>query len=519
MKFPHLIFAVCVLAAVFLPAVPTHAQTAGEKSEKISPGDLGRIIADLDIDKFYGGVMIAAGESRPGPVLVLDGVLDIQDGGTLDGDAWIVGGKLIMTGGARVRGRVVLVNSEIFVSRSATVGAGIERYRCDCRFDAKEWEESGTVEFEKYTDPMEIRIRPKIAAGTPKRVQYTVLRAGLVRRNPRRPDPYVSGHVLADIPLWSSTHGHFGFDAELHIPLRGLSIGLAIRGYKKVFSNDYWQVSSPENAAILLLTGYEFADYHESRGAEVGLDFRLWGYLGLSLTAAYRKDYSLETGRAPSLFNSNQRLPDNPAIDDGVRTTVSAAIVYDSREEPESPGRAWYAALWGEAGFARGPGEFSYEALQLDARKYSPLPYELQLDIGARLFSTFDRAPRQVFQSLGGYGGVRGLPDRPFDVRRGDRLVLLSGELRRQLPDVPVFRSLFTEWNLLVFYDTGLLVEAENPTDVFGFLETPYRDWGKSVGLGITGESVLPYVGLYVARDLDGGYDGVRVILRIKRSF
>jgi hypothetical protein len=504
---------------MYLPAIPADGQTAGEKPEKISAGDLSRKIAELDFDVFYGGVMIAAGESRTGPVLVLDGVLDIQDGGILDGDAWIVGGKLILTGGARVRGRVVLVNSEIFMSRSAAVVGGVRRYRCDCRFDAEKWEESGSVEFEKYTDPMEIRTRPVVRAGTPKRVQYTVLRAGLARRNPRRPDPYVAGHILADVPLWSNTHGHFGFDAELKIPLRGLSIGLVMRGYKKVFSNDYWQVSSAENAGILVLTGYEFADYHESRGAEIGLDLRLRSYLGLTLTAAYRKDYSLETGRAPSLFQSNQRLPGNPAIDDGVRTTVSAAIVYDSREEPESPGRAWYAALWGEAGFAEGPGEYSYGAFQLEARKYSPLPYDLQLDIGARLFSTFDNSPRQVYQSLGGYGGVRGLPDRPFDVRRGDRLVLISGELRRRLPDVPVFRSLFTEWNLLVFYDTGLLAEADNPTDVFGFLETPYKNWGKSIGLGISGESVLPYVGLYVARDLDGGYDGVRGILRIARSF
>ena len=72
--------------------------------------------------------------------------------------------------------------------------------------------------------------------------------------------------------------------------------------------------------------------------------------------------------------------------------------------------------------------------------------------------------------------------------------------------------------SVLLFSDIGLLVQAEDPDDPFAFLEAPWEDWGKSVGLGVSGESILPYVGFYVAKDLDDGR-GVRAILRIERSF
>ena len=445
----------CALFLVIFVVPSAIAQPSNQDLEKLSHKDLNQQLSELNPDVFYGGLMIAGGQQRTGTFAVIDGTLDIQDGGTLEGDVWVIGGRLIMTGNARITGLVVLVDSEAFLSRTAVIEGGSRSYRCECRFKAEQWEESGKLEFEKYEDPMVIRIRPLIRVGKPTRVQYNILRLGIQRNNPRRPDPYVTGFAAVDLSLWSSTHGHFGFETGLKVPLRGHSAGLILGVYKKVFSNDYWQVSSGENATILVVTGWEFADYFESRGAEIGLEFKLTDYLDLSLINTWRKDYSLETGTAPSLFNSNQRLPDNPAIDDGDRVTLAAALVYDSREEPEWPESAWYASIWGEKGFADGPGDFSYEAFQLDLRKYSQLPYDLQLDVSGKLFSTFNPAPRQVYQSLGGYGGVRGLSDDPFAVSRGDRLVLLSGELRRPLPDVRYFSSVFTSWNWLVFYDTG----------------------------------------------------------------
>jgi outer membrane protein assembly factor BamA len=198
---------------------------------------------------------------------------------------------------------------------------------------------------------------------------------------------------------------------------------------------------------------------------------------------------------------------------------ASASLVYDSRREPARPGSAWYVELWGEKGFDNGPGEFAYEAFSIDLRKYMRLPYRFRLDLRGKLFSTLGEAPHQVYQSLGGYGGVRGLWDHPFDVRRGNRMTVYTVELRRQLPDVRFVSALFTSWDFLLFSDVGLLAEAEDPNDAVEFLKIPFDDWGKSLGVGISGESILPYVGVYVARGVQGGQGSWRAILRIERSF
>jgi hypothetical protein len=512
---------ICFIAVALVLAAAPSAYTSNadaDKPQKISPKKLTERIEQLGPAVHYGGVMVATGDTLAGPVVVIDGALDIQDGGVLVGDAWIVDGRLIMTGGATVRGRVHLVDSEVFRSRVAEVTGGVAVYRCECKIDAEVYEDENEVKFVKYEDPMAIRTKPYVRPDYPTRVQYNVLRVGLRRQNDRRPDPYVSGYALAHVPIWSSTHGHFGWDARVNVPLWGHRVGLVLRGYSRIISNDYWQVSQLENAFILVLTGWEFADYYQRQGGDLGLEFQFRESLRLSVTGSLGRDYSLETGRAWSLFNSNDRLPPNPPIDDGDRATVAAAFVFDSRREPARPANAWYVELWGEKGFESDFSDFSYEAFSVDLRRYNSLPLELQLDLRGKLFSTLSDSPRQVYQSLNGYGGVRGLPDQSFDVRRGDRMVLFTGELRRALPDVRFVRSVFTSWDLLVFTDIGLLVEAEDPDDPFAFLEAPWDDWGKSVGLGVSGESILPYIGFYVAKDLDDRR-GLRAILRIERSF
>lgn len=515
---PRYTFICFVALAIVLAAASTARSSTADKPLKISPKKLTQRIEALGAQVHYGGVMVAAGDTLAGPVVVIDGALDIQDGGVLVGDAWIVVGRLIMTGGATISGRVYLVDSEAFRSRVAEVTGGVATYACECKLDADEYEEKNEVKFVKYEDPMAIKTKPYIRPGYPTRVQYNVLRAGVKRENTRRPDPYVSGYALADVPIWSNTHGHFGWDAKVNVPLRGHRVGLVVRGYSRIISNDYWQVSRMENALILVLSGYEFADYYQRQGADLGLEFRFAESLRLVVTGSYGRDYSVENCRTWSLFNSNDRLPPNPPIDEGERATVGGAFVIDTRREPAQPVNAWYLELWGEKGFEADFGDYPYEAFSIDLRRYSSLPLDLRLDLRGKLFSTFSDSPRQVYQSLNGYGGIRGLPDQPFDVRRGDRMVVFSGELRRQLPDVRFVRAVFTRWSLLLFSDIGLLVEAEDPTDPFAFLDTSWENWGKSVGLGVSGESILPYVGFYLAKDLDDRR-GVRAILRIERSF
>ena len=96
---------------------------------------------------------------------------------------------------------------------------------------------------------------------------------------------------------------------------------------------------------------------------------------------------------------------------------------------------------------------------------------------------------------------------------------MFSSEWRYWLPEVPIVKWIFTQWNFLVFTDIGLLQAAENPTAPLEFLETPFDEWRKSAGIGVSGESFFPYLGVYVAKDLDGKRNSPRLILRINRNF
>lgn len=514
---PFLCAAVTILLVCVVSA--NVAAQAGQNPQKISAKKLTQLMETIRPAVHYGGVMIPAGDTLRGPVIAVDGALDIQDGGVLAGDAWIVNGRLILTGGAVVSGSIHLVNSEAFRSRLSVVTGSVSHYTCECGIVAEKLEGEGELVFKKMEDPLAIKTKLSFSPGRPTRVRYDVLRLGLTRRNPRHPAPHVHGHALIDVPLWLDTRGYLGFDVDATVPLDGERISLLARGFKKVHTNDDWQISRGENTWMLVLTGIEYLDYYERRGFELGLELRAYEYMRVQALATYGRDVSMVTGDAPSVFKSNQRLRDNPAIDDGDRLTVSGVLRYDSREDPARAQNAWFVRLWVEKGLADGLGEFSYTAFSFDLHRYTRLPFKLQWDVRGKLFSAFDRIPRQVYRSLNGYGGVRGLNDSPFAVRRGDRLALFSMELRRPLPELPVFRILFSQWDVVVFSDVGQLIKTEDERSPLRFLEESFEHWGKTAGIGISGESFLPYVGLYVAKDLDGGRESPRVILRINRSF
>jgi hypothetical protein len=186
---------------------------------------------------------------------------------------------------------------------------------------------------------------------------------------------------------------------------------------------------------------------------------------------------------------------------------------------PEDPASAWYAHAEIESGLDAGPGEFDFTTLTFDLRRYNEIYRGINVDLRGRIFTAMSAIPRQRQQSLNGYGGVRGLHDIPFSVRRGDRLALFSTEVRVPMPEAPILKYLYTEWNVMACADLGLLALYQTGKGTLDFLDTPWDYWGKSVGIGISGESFVPYLGFYVAQDLDRHNKRPRFIIRASRSF
>jgi hypothetical protein len=86
------------------------------------------------------------------------------------------------------------------------------------------------------------------------------------------------------------------------------------------------------------------------------------------------------------------------------------------------------------------------------------------------------------------------------------------------MPEIPVLKVLFTSWDLTAFGDLGLLQLDGGSEGAFSFLDTKLDRWGKSVGIGISGESFLPFLAFYVAQDLDRHNKRPRFIIRANRS-
>ncbi len=490
------------IALCLVAAVNAGAQTP-DKPKKLSREKLTELINAGSPDVYYGGVMIATGDTLSGPIAVIAGSLDIQDGGVLVGDAWIVDGKLILTGKSLVEGDVNLVNSETFLSSDASIKGALGYFTCECGIDDDKYEKNGELGFLERADPKAVKTKRSIQPGAPNRTDYNIVNVGVERNNPLQEKPYVSGYALIRVPLWLDTRGYLGFDVELSVPLRGKSADLLLRAFKRSYTNDGEQASSFDAIVNLTIYGLDFADYFERRGGEVGLRLRPYETFEIVTAVTLERDVSLETREAPSLFDSDLKTRPNPPIDDGDRMMVWGRAVLDQREDVYWPKDAWYTSVFLEKGIADGPGDFSYTAFEVEARRYHRLPIGFQFDMRGRIFSTFDEIPLQVTRSLQGYDGIRGIEYDFSNLVRGDRVALLSAELSAGLPPPPLIGKVLDRWRIQLFMDMGLVETAEDVRAPLQFLDAPWDQWKKFGGIGIVGETFFPFVALYISQDLD----------------
>lgn len=517
---------IIIITAVILGLVLQYRHLSASRSYKdnekvveLSPQELTDILKNNKNTVKYGPFMISRGDTIEGTLIIIDGSLDIQSGGLLVGDAWIINGRLVLTGNAKVTGRVKLVNSGKFESRRAEISGGVFYYKCACRLDSRQFEENGEIVFIKKEDPYALKTKYSLKPGYPCRVDYNIVRAGLERHNNKHKDPYISWYARLLVPIWKETGGFLGFNAQMKIPFYSEEFDFVARAFKKTVTNDKWQLSRLENGAIVELCGDDFADYYEKRGGEIGFIYDSGEALSVESVLSFENDISLKARSIPSIFRGDDKFRVNPAIDDGKRLSLRIDLNFDTRDESGWKYDGWKLDFLFEKGIADGPGDFSYSAFKMNTNRYNEITEGFKFDVGFKLFSSFDEIPRQLTHSINGYGGIRGVEDYPFTVHRGDRLALVSGELRSELPKLPLLDILFTRAELLLFSDIGILTDSDNKHSPFGFLSKSFEEWRKSAGVGISGKSFLPYIGIYVAEDLESENFTPRIIIRAQRSF
>ncbi|GAB4327101.1 MAG: hypothetical protein Kow0074_22200 [Candidatus Zixiibacteriota bacterium] len=510
-----------LLAAIlgFTSAIPLDTAFAFGKPAKMTPERLTSQFIESGYTVHYGHLSLTNDTTVTANLVVLEGSLDLAGGSRFEGEAWIINGDVIIGGEASIDGDIHIVNGDIFQSLDARVKGHVRRYTCSCELDRERFRTFDEVVFVKVTRDDDRPIRLSGGLAPQNRVDYSALELGVARGDLDGPQDHWRGRAHLIAPFRDNSRGYLGFALELLVPLKKKRVDLEIRGFKRTVTNDAWQYSAAENSLAGMFTHNDFFDYYERSGGYLGIVARPKETWRIDGGVYLDHSTSLITRSSPSLFNNDRPLRDNSPIDEGEIAGGVIGIQYDTRIFPARPSNAWFARMEVEAGTDVGPGDFQYSTLMLDVRRYNRVMRGLHFDVRGRVFTTRDNIPRQRRQSLNGYGGVRGLHDIPFDDRRGDRLALFSAELRIGMPQIPVLEIFYTRWNVLTFADIGILKQHGDRFGAWEFLKSDWDEWGKSAGVGISGESFVPYLGFYVAQDLDRNNARPRFIVRFERSF
>jgi outer membrane protein assembly factor BamA len=295
---------------------------------------------------------------------------------------------------------------------------------------------------------------------------------------------------------------------------------VSAEAYLDTRTPDGWKVGARENDVWVFLARTDLRNYYDAEGARLAVstsDLRPWG-----LTLAMQSEHNESLEQDPfftftTLFGDDGDFRPNPPVLDGRVTSASleARFVTASSQSPALRVPGWSLGAGLEHAWKGLGGEVSFWRGTLNVRRYSRLAERHWLNARAYLTAPLfgsDVLPAQRFTYLGGPGSLPGFDTLEFG---GDRGVLGSVEYTYQLPNTSWSAPVFLLWQLEVFSNLGNAVSEANRADL-------YSDLHWDAGVGVSGVTVLGYLGLFVAQhlsDADGSSSGPRVFFRLQRGF
>ncbi len=327
-----------------------------------------------------------------------------------------------------------------------------------------------------------------------------------------------------DDPYLPVVEGEFGYAFESQRTRWELGISQAIlsgpyplkvgaKYFRRLASEDDWNITDLENLPFALLVTEDFKDYYESEG---GLLYVTWSPIEhLNGTAGYRYEstrwfaaeqdlWSLFGG--DKTFRKNYYWIDDPLRSEGIEAANSRdnasllfKVDYDTRDHIDPyENSAWQAGLeleWSSPDFES---EFDYRRYTLVARRHQMVTHNTMLLLRAMYSGSDGFLPMHKRFFLGGLGTVRGYEHKEF---YGTRLWMTNAEYRFEFPGSDVAFS--------VLYDAGKIAnEAKLNSDI------EFRhSVGVAVGLGAD-------VSISLSKRLDAGEDdNLRLWVRFDHIF
>ncbi|NQT25818.1 BamA/TamA family outer membrane protein [candidate division KSB1 bacterium] len=298
-------------------------------------------------------------------------------------------------------------------------------------------------------------------------------------------------------------YGHWGyaFAAKEFQYMAGLEKGL-FDTYRFGFGGEYhrmidtpdrWIIQDEENSLAAVVLKEDFQDFYLREGGS--------GYLmqniteAVTMTAAYNVDQfkSVEKNTNWSIFGGKKQFRPNPIMDEGELYSLSAKLVLDTRNSKRKTKQGWYVQIEGEHAGNDLRGDFTFDRLLVDLRRFQPLGYQDGLDIRLRAGSAWGHLPWQRSYHLGGLSTLRAFQYKAFpggpDQSGGNRMVLGQIEYRLSRQDLPdeIDLGILEHFYIILFADAGWVENVDENLDwTEGFEDLDYGDFKSDVGLALS---------------------------------
>lgn len=507
--------------------------------------------------RLQGRVAVYRGSLRvyghvTGSVTVINGDLIVASGGVVDGEAFVVGGRI------EVRPRGLLTGTQEIHEGFAPVlrtAAGLlalrERRRplgelaaARASFTAGRIRTTLSLETGRTYNRVEglpIQFGPTFSTAGPSSVDGRLDVRGILR-------PATDRTNLRD---------DFGFlvTAEFHGggPRRILTFGG--RGYRRILPIEDQPLGPGEAGWSAFLLQRDYRDHYEARGLEAYASIEV--RRGLRLGASIRRDLerSVPASDPLSLFRNGESWRPNPLVDDGHFGTQRLSLDLDTRNDRDRPSSGWRVharversesddaspvALPADVRPPLPPGRYAFSRLWIDATRYArfdpttvvalrvvgggwldgdPLPVQRRVSLGGP-----DILPGFGFRALncGPPGFVdqaaASLCDRMLAVQLEARYDLNLGlPFRIRHADLATLQQILgiDQADLVVFGNAGKAwLTGDGPGRVPNDRIPVLREWDADAGLGLDAGGI----GIYLAKALTASQP-VRLVVRLQQRF
>jgi hypothetical protein len=565
---------VCALALLWTPLLLGAQQRDTMLTREALPRDIAREAADLfnrsATLRATGRLEIEAGRVVPGDIAVLNGPLTI--GGHIGGHVLAINSDVVLRPGARIDGDLFVVGGSVSGRDSGVVGGDIRVYRQSLHYmrdgdrivaeptpgdsDDVWWRRWGR---KPEAGGSKIQIA---SAGAYNRVEGLPVNLGpQIFRNFDSASVQVDAYaVLRTGSSFRSDDNDVGHNLRGEVRLgRDHGLILGARAYDVVDPVESWQLSSLEAGLAAGLFKRDYRDYFRRRGGSLELGVFTRHDASLTFTYADERWDARPTNDPWTLFNSDDRWRENPALDQGVFHLLNATLTLDSRSDESNPWAGWYALLDYELGMghldALAPttvprplapdGRVTYGRGFLDLRRYNRVSRGAQINfrVVAGGWLSGDPLPLERRLSVDGPGTLPGFEFRSeragSDVSacvagpapagypaQCDRIALGQVEYRSSL-NVNPFDWAGENWvspqithggAWVLFADAGrgwLVGGPPSPLSYANGQLPPISSFRTDAGVGID----FSEIGVFVAKALSTPGEPGRVFVRIHHRF